>query len=73
MDDIWTGIALQPHDHREREGPPDEIRKSASFLATETEAMSLGTQYAKLMQNMENFYCTAYKVPLKDRKMFCGR
>ena len=73
MDDIWTGIALLPHDKRESEGPQDEIKQSASFIATETEATLLGTQYAKLMQNMENFYCTAYKVPLKDRKMFCGR
>ena len=62
-DDLWTGLELLREVNRVHHGPPEAMANSAAFLTTEKEALQLGKGYAKLMQDMEYFYCAAYKIP----------
>ena len=73
MDDLWTAMAFQPDEVYVDQEPHEDITVSAAFTATASEATMLGRSYARLMQTMEAFYCTAYKIPLREMKQFCGR
>eukprot|EP00959_Pyramimonas_sp_CCMP1952_P256576 5359889-Pyramimonas_sp.AAC.1 len=56
-----------------RSTPHKDIVESAAFLVAADEAVELGCERAKLMQDKRNFHCAACSIPLKGRKVFKGR